>query len=267
MPTSSMGRCRPCSVGSLLARFSARKTASRDPPRWVSSCGRLAPNGSSISTRSSSDPRSCACTGGASACLAPARACATGAAPLNPWRPTSDARAGGLLACPSATAGTWGCRGRSHVDVALELAPRCSDGARGVRRLDPPAPGLRWATRTRALCDLLRGGRGHARSQRGHHAVTRSGHCTVEMEVPWLIPGTDLRPADVFTSALGNSYTALDTSRSVPRTLSRPAPIAPRPDRRPNSRAMARTSLPSSVSTIPTPRSFGVPVGDLTLTR
>ena len=37
-----------------------------------------------------------------------------------------------------------------------------------------------------------------------------------EMEVPGLIPGTDLRPADVLTSALGNSYTALDISICSP---------------------------------------------------
>ena len=42
------------------------------------------PNGLSISTWSSSAPRSCACTSGAPACLAAARASATGAAPTNP---------------------------------------------------------------------------------------------------------------------------------------------------------------------------------------
>ena len=43
---------------------------------------------------------------------------------------------------------------------------------------------------------------------RGHDAVTtlvdaaaQSCDCTAEMLVPGLIPGTDLRPADVFTSA------------------------------------------------------------------
>ena len=36
------------------------------------------------------------------------------------------------------------------------------------------------------------------------------------MEVPGLIPGTDLRPADVLTSALGNAYTALDVSICSP---------------------------------------------------
>ena len=32
------------------------------------------------------------------------------------------------------------------------------------------------------------------------------------MEVIGLVPGTDLRPADDLTSALGNEYTALDVS-------------------------------------------------------
>ena len=41
-------------------------------------------------------------------------------------------------------------------------------------------------------------------------AVAQSCDCTAEMEVPGLLPGIDLRPADVLTSALGNSYTALD---------------------------------------------------------
>ena len=36
------------------------------------------------------------------------------------------------------------------------------------------------------------------------------------MEVPGLIPGTDLRPADILTSALGNAYTALDVSICSP---------------------------------------------------
>ena len=36
------------------------------------------------------------------------------------------------------------------------------------------------------------------------------------MEVPGLIPGTNLRPADILTSALGNAYTALDVSICSP---------------------------------------------------
>ena len=48
------------------------------------------------------------------------------------------------------------------------------------------------------------------------HATAQSGHCTAELEVPGLIPGTDLRPADVLASALGNSYTALDISICSP---------------------------------------------------
>ena len=39
------------------------------------------------------------------------------------------------------------------------------------------------------------------------------------MEVPGLILGTDLRAADVLTSALGNAYTALDVSICSPHAL------------------------------------------------
>ena len=68
-----------------------------------------------------------------------------------------------------------------------------------------------------------RGPRGLLRS-RGHNAVTtrlvpaaaQSCDCTAEMEGPGLIHSTDLRPADVLTSALGNSYTALDMSICSP---------------------------------------------------
>ena len=49
---------------------------------------------------------------------------------------------------------------------------------------------------------------------------THAAHATCcavgEVEVPGLLPGTDLRPADVLTSALGNSYTALDISICSP---------------------------------------------------
>ena len=68
-------------------------------------------------------------------------------------RPAPDAP-GGLLVGSCATAETWRGRDRSHVDVALEPTPRRRDGARGIRRLGPSAPGLRWALRTRALCSL-----------------------------------------------------------------------------------------------------------------
>ena len=58
---------------------------------------------------------------------------------------------------------------------------------------------------------------------RGHNAVSSLIHAaaqqcdhTSEMEVPGLIPGTDLRPADILTSALGNAYTALDVSICSP---------------------------------------------------
>ena len=48
------------------------------------------------------------------------------------------------------------------------------------------------------------------------HAAAQQCDHTAEMEVPGLIPGTDLRPADILTSALGNAYTALDVSICSP---------------------------------------------------
>ena len=84
---------------------------------------------------------------------------------------------------------------------------------------------------TCAACNsgLLDTGAAHAsccalgEATRGHNAVSSLIHAaaqqcdhTSEMEVPGLIPGTDLRPADVLTSALGNAYTALDVSICSP---------------------------------------------------
>ena len=97
-PTSSTRRCLPCSAGSPPAPSprppvgshergsagTARRTASTDPSRWASFCGRPVPNG-----LSSSAPRSCACTSGALACQVLVRASVFGAAPSNPSRPTA----------------------------------------------------------------------------------------------------------------------------------------------------------------------------------
>ena len=140
--------------------------------------------------------------------------------------PASDARAGRLLGLRAA-ARTWGCRGRPHVDVAVEPAPRCCDGARGMltrsacawaalglanpclvlpagpdpwTRARPTRPAARWAKpRGRCACSRC-------------FPVLRLH----ETEVPGLIPGTDLRPADLLTSALCNSCTALDISICSP---------------------------------------------------
>ena len=62
-----------------------------------------------------------------------------------------------------------------------------------------------------------------AEATRGHHAVSRhimdvAKICdpSSEMEAPGLIPGTNLRPADVLTGALGNALTALDIGITSP---------------------------------------------------
>ena len=107
---------------------------------------------------------------------------------------------------------------------------------------------------------------------RGHNAVTAFVHAaqscdgTAETEVPGLIPGTDLRPADVLTSALGNSSPP-STSRSALRMPSRPGPTAHRPGTKPNSPTTAHTAPLFSASTFSTHRSSGAPMGDLTETR
>ena len=83
------------------------------------------------------------------------------------------------------------------------------------------------------------------------------------MEVPGLIPGTDLRPADVLTSALGNAYTAPICS---PHALEAGTDCT-------QSRVEAKLEyyglhLAALLHrTSPTPRPCGVPMGDLTLTR
>ena len=108
---------------------------------------------------------------------------------------------------------------------------------------------------------------------RGHNAVTSLLHAaaqqcdhTSEMEVPGLIPGIDLRPADVLTSALGNAYTALDVSICSPHALEAGTDCT-------QSRVAAKlerygpTWLLSFARTSPTPQSSGAPTGDLTPTR
>ena len=117
-----------------------------------------------------------------------------------------------------------------------------------------------------SCCALGEATRGHNAVSSLIHAAAQQCDHTSEMEVPGLIPGTDLRPADVLTSALGNAYTALDVSICSPHTLEAGTDCT-------QSRVEAKlehygpTWLPSSVRTSPTPRSCGVPMGDLTLTR
>ena len=87
------------------------------------------------------------------------------------------------------------------------------------------------------------------------------------MEVPGLIPGTDLRPADVLTSALGNAYTALDVSICSPHASEAGVDCTQSRVQAKLEHSMALTWLPFSAKTSLTPRSSGVPMGDLTPTR
>ena len=67
-----------------------------------------------------------------------------------------------------------------------------------------------------SCCALGEATRGHNAVSSLLHAAAQQCDHTAEMEVPGLIPGTDLRPADILTSALGNAYTALDVSICSP---------------------------------------------------
>ena len=67
-----------------------------------------------------------------------------------------------------------------------------------------------------SCCALGEATRGHNAVSSLLHAAAQQCDHTSEMEVPGLIPGTDLRPADILTSALGNAYTALDVSICSP---------------------------------------------------
>ena len=68
-------------------------------------------------------------------------------------------------------------------------------------------------------------GRGHNTVTALIHAAAQSRDHTAAMEVPGLVPGTDLRPADVLTSALGIAYTALGISICSP-DCTHPSPVA-----------------------------------------
>ena len=90
----------------------------------------------------------------------------------------------------------------------------------------PTEPVAFWTRALLATCCAV------GDATRGHNAVTAPIHAaaqscdhTFEMEVPGLIPGTDLRPADVLTSAL----TPRLASQSAHRTPSKQAQVAPRP--------------------------------------
>ena len=66
-----------------------------------------------------------------------------------------------------------------------------------------------------SCCALGEATRGHNAASSLIHAAAQQCDHTSEMEVP----GTDLRPADVLTSALGNAYTGLDVSICSPHAL------------------------------------------------
>ena len=122
-----------------------------------------------------------------------------------------------------------------------------------ARRTPPAAPLVRPRVVTNAVSSLI-----HAAAQQCDH--------NSEMEVPGLIPGTDLRPADILTSALGNAYTALDVSICSPHASEAGVDCT-------QSRVQAKlehygphlaTLLRQNISF---PQSSGAPTGDLTPTR
>ena len=75
-------------------------------------------------------------------------------------------------------------------------------------------------------CAVGEATRGHNEVTTLVHAAAQSCDCTAGMEVLGLIPGTDLRPADVLTSALGNSHTALRHLGLLPARSSLLVPTA-----------------------------------------
>ena len=117
-----------------------------------------------------------------------------------------------------------------------------------------------------SCCALSEATRGHNAVSSLIHAAAQQCDHTSELEVPGLIPGTDLRPADVLTSALGNAYTALDVSICSPHASEAGVDCTP-------SRVEAKLEhygphLPALLrQNISYTRSCGVPMGDLTPTR
>ena len=65
-------------------------------------------------------------------------------------------------------------------------------------------------------CALGEATRGHNAATTLVHASAQSCDHSNEVEVPGLVPGTDLRPADVLTSAFGSACTVLDISICSP---------------------------------------------------
>ena len=117
-----------------------------------------------------------------------------------------------------------------------------------------------------SCCALGEATRGHNAVSSLLHAAAQQCDHTAEMEVPGLIPGTDLRPADILTSALGNTYTALDVSICSPHASEAGADCT-------QSRVQAKHQYYgpiwtlSFVKTSLTAQLSGAPTGDLIPTR
>ena len=106
-----------------------------------------------------------------------------------------------LEECADSVRLRWGCAG------PLDPCMACAGCQCGL--LDSSAA---HAT----CCALGEATRGHIEATALIHAAAQSCDHTAEVEVPGLIPGTDLRPADVLASALGNANTALNISSCSP---------------------------------------------------
>ena len=103
---------------------------------------------------------------------------------------------------------------------------------------------------TATCCALGEATRGHNVVTALVHATAQSCDCAVETEVPGLIPGIDLRPADVLTS---HPWQLVHRPRHLDLLSTQTRPLRPAP--------------PLSARTFPAPRSSGAPTGDLTETR
>ena len=114
---------------------------------------------------------------------------------------------------------------RTQVNITKRFAARSKKGlGRGKTKLEAAV-----TTLSASCCALGEATRGHNAVSSLVHAAAQQCDHTSEMEVPGLIPGTDLRPADVLTSALGNAYTALDVSICSPHALEAGTDLWPPP--------------------------------------
>ena len=134
---------------------------------------------------------------------------------------------------------TWMWRLHPHHGAVLE-PEESVDSVRlrlGCAGPCEPSGSLDTGATHATCCALGEATRGHNAVTALVHAAAQSCDCTAETEVLGLIPGTDLRPANVLLA----TPTPPSTSRSALRTPSRPRLTAHKPGVKPNSPTTAYT--------------------------